>query len=83
MSRRRRLSRKEEVSAWSPAKQRADVSSAQSEKNTGSQVAERCLHILYTVHRASYIGSEINELGLSLMHMYSEGAMDYLKLRTY
>lgn len=80
------MSRKEEVSAWSPVKQRADVSSAQSEKHTGSQLAERCLHILYTVHRAFfffYIGREINELGLSLMHMYSEEAMDYLKLRTY
>lgn len=64
-------------------KQRADVKSAQSGKNTGNQLAERCLHILYTIHRAFYIGSDINELGLSLMRMYSEGAMDYLKLRTY
>lgn len=46
---------------------------------TGNQLAERCLHVLYTIRRAFYIGSEINELGLSLMRMYSEGAMDYLK----
>lgn len=46
---------------------------------TGNQLAERCWHLLYTIHRAFYIGSEINELGLSLMRMYSEGAMDYLK----
>lgn len=58
------LFRKEEVSAWSPFKWRADAASAQSEKNLGDQLAESCLHRLYTKYRAFYSGRERNDLGL-------------------
>lgn len=77
------LFRNEEVNTWSPFEQRADFWSAQSKKNMENQLTKRCLHILYTKYRMFYIGSKRNELGLLLMRMYSEGDMDYLKLKTY
>lgn len=75
------LFRKEEVSAWSPFEQRADSTSAQTGKNMGNRLAERCLHRLFTRYRAFYSGREPNELGLLLTRIYSEGDVDCLKFK--
>lgn len=73
--RRRRLSREEVVRARSPWKRRAGMSGARREKNTGSPLADSCWHTLYASRGAFCIGSEMNERGLWLTRMSSEGAM--------
>lgn len=77
------LSRKEAARAWSAFKKRADLQSAHSVNNVGNQLAERCLHTIYTKYRTFCLGSKRNGLELFLMCIYSEGDVDYLKLRAY